>query len=151
MFQCNFNILDHRFLEKKLQKYLGKDGVKIFPRTILNFGFFTEDFLKNKIKFNDRDHRRLWDKNQIDNWKKFIKKIKMHSHRNIEETCYKFCNSFKVNSLIFGATHIKHVKCATLINNFSKLRKNEIKLIKNVYKNFSKDKFIKPDFGMKQL
>lgn len=149
--QCNFNILDHRFLEEKLQKYLKKDGVKIFPRTVLNFGFFTEDFLKNRINFNKRDHRKLWKAKQIDNWRKFIKKVKKFSGRDIEKTCYKFCYSFKVDSLIFGATNLNHLKCAAFKGNFIKLKKNEVKFIKNIYKSFSKYKFIRPYFKMKQL
>ena len=32
-----------------------------------------------------------------------IKKVKKFSGRDIEKTCYKFCYSFKVDSLIFGA------------------------------------------------
>ena len=97
-------MLDQRIFNKNLNKIFKIDKVKIFARTVLNFGIFSEEFLNNKkIKFNKNDHRYYWDINQINLWIKFINKIKLFSKRPIEDTCYRFCNSFQTDSIIFGA------------------------------------------------
>jgi Predicted oxidoreductases (related to aryl-alcohol dehydrogenases) len=44
--QCNLNILDQRILDKKIWKYIKRDNVIFMPRTVLNFGFFTENFFR---------------------------------------------------------------------------------------------------------
>ena len=131
--QCNFNILDHRILENKIFKFLLDDGVKIFGRTILNFGIFSESFLRKKnLNFNKSDHRYYWDKNQIKLWLHYAKKIKNISRRSIENTCYRFCNSFKINSLIIGATSVDHINDAIKAKNYTKLSIKEINSINNI-------------------
>ena len=42
--QCNFNVLDQRIFNKNLNKIFKIDKVKIFARTVLNFGIFSENF-----------------------------------------------------------------------------------------------------------
>ena len=148
--QCNFNILDQRILNNKIKKIIKKDKVKIFARTILNFGIFTEEFLMKKvIKFNKSDHRFYWDLKQIKLWIKYIKKIKLISDRPIENTCYKFCNSFKIDSLIIGANNLNHLSTALNKDNDIKLKSNELKKISIIYKKYSKNKITKPKIGMK--
>ena len=150
--QFNFNILDQRFLEKKLNHKILKDKVKVFSRTVLNFGVFTENFLKlKKIKFNKNDHRFYWDKNQIELWKKYAKNIKIYSKRPIENTCYRFCNSFQNDSIIIGAKNVEHLETAINKNNSLKLKADELKYISKVYKKYSKIKLVKPKIKMKML
>lgn len=148
--QCNFNILDQRVLNNKINKIIKKDKVKIFARTILNFGIFTNEFLMKKIiKFNKSDHRFYWDLKQIKLWIKYIKKIKLISDRPIENTCYKFCNSFKIDSLIIGANNLNHLNTALNKDNDIKMKSNELKNIFKIYKKYSKNKITKPKIGMK--
>ncbi len=148
--QCNFNVLDQRVLNNKLSEKIMKDKVKVLARTILNFGIFTEDFLmKKKIKFDKNDHRFYWDVKQIKLWMKYINKIKLYSNRPIENTCYKFCNSFKVDSLIIGANNINHLNAALKKNNYFKLKNNELDYISKIYREYSRNKMIKPKIGMK--
>ena len=49
--QCNFNFLDQRILDLKILDLIKKDKSTLYARTILNFGIFTEAFLK-KINLN---------------------------------------------------------------------------------------------------
>ena len=148
--QCNFNVLDQRIFNKNLKGILKIDKVKIFARTVLNFGIFSEEFLNNKkIKFNKNDHRYYWDINQINLWIEFINKIKLFSERPIENTCYRFCNSFQTDSIIFGAKKINHIKTAINQKNFLKLSTAELRYISEVYKTYSKIKLIKPKIAMK--
>ena len=147
--QCNFNVLDQRVLNHKILKLLRKDKVKIFARTILNFGIFTNEFVDNNIKFKKNDHRYKWDKKQVLLWKEHIKKLKYISSRPIENTCYRFCNSFNMSSLIFGANSKKHIDIA-IKNSGKKLKKKELSRINYVYKAFSKNIMLKPKIPIKQ-
>lgn len=148
--QCNFNILDHRVLDGNILKLIKKDRSKLLARTVLNFGIFTEEFIsKKKIIFNKNDHRHKWNLKQIKLWKKYANQIKHLSKRKIENTCYKFCNSFSVSSIIIGATHKEHISTAIILKNFIKLKNKEILKIKKIYKNFSKNYFTKPKFKIK--
>jgi len=147
--QCNFNVLDQRVLNHKIQKLLRKDKVKIFARTILNFGIFTNEFVNNNIEFKKNDHRYKWDKKQVLLWKENIKKLKYISSRPIENTCYRFCNSFNMSSLIFGANSKKHIDTA-IKNSSKKLKKKELTRINYVYKVFSRNIMLKPKIPIKQ-
>ena len=147
--QFNFNILDHRILEKKIIKFILKDQIFTLPRTILNFGIFTEDFINKKQKLHKYDHRKKWDINQINKWIYFSKKIKASLKIKIEEICYRFCKNFYFQNIIFGATEKNHIDQA--ITSFSKkrLKNNQIKIIKKVYAEFKKNKILKPRYQMK--
>ncbi len=147
--QCNFNVLDQRVLNYEILKLLKKDKVKIFARTILNFGIFTNEFVDNNIKFKKNDHRYKWNVKQIFLWKKHIKKLKDVSSRPIENTCYRFCNSFNMSSLIFGSNSKKHIDIA-INNNNKKLNKEELNKISYIYKVFSKNVMLKPKIPIKQ-
>ena len=147
--QCNFNVLDQRVLNYEILKLLKKDKVKIFARTILNFGIFTNEFVDNNIKFKKNDHRYKWNVKQIFLWKKHIKKLKDVSNRPIENTCYRFCNSFNMSSLIFGSNSKKHIDIA-INNNNKKLNKEELNKISYIYKVFSKNVMLKPKIPIKQ-
>jgi len=146
--QCNFNVLDQRVLDPKILKLLRKDKVKIFARTILNFGIFTNEFVDKNIKFKKNDHRYKWDKKQVLLWKEHIKKLKYISSRPIENTCYRFCNSFNMSSLIFGANSKKHIDIA-IKNGNKKLKKKELSRINYVYKAFYKNIMLKPKIPIK--
>tara|TARA_B100000767_G_C19715141_1_gene514599 strand:+ start:83 stop:1051 length:969 start_codon:yes stop_codon:yes gene_type:complete len=148
--QCNFNILDQRLLSQNIMKLLKRDGVKVFARTILNFGIFTENFLKRKkIIFKKNDHRSKWNIKQILLWKNYVTKIRKLSNRSIENTCYKFCNSFDLSSLIIGATTKNHIDEAITFNNKGRLNKNEINKINRIYKDYSKNFILKPKIPIK--
>lgn len=147
--QCNFNVLDQRVLNHKILKLLRKDKVKIFARTILNFGIFTNEFVNNNIKFKKNDHRYKWDRKQILVWKEHIKKLKLVSRRPIEDTCYRFCNSFNMSSLIFGGNLKKHIDTA-IKNGDKRLNKKELTSINYIYKVFSKNIISKPKIPIKQ-
>ena len=108
--QCNFNVLDQRVLNHEILKLMRKDKIKIFARTILNFGIFTDQFVnKKKVKFKKNDHRYKWNIKQILLWQEHIKKLKDVSNRPIESTCYRFCNSFNMSALIIGSNLKKHI------------------------------------------
>ena len=148
--QCNFNVLDQRVLDPKILKLLRKDKVKIFARTILNFGIFTDQFVnKKKVKFKKNDHRYKWNIKQILLWQEHIKKLKDVSNRPIESTCYRFCNSFNMSALIIGSNLKKHIDIA--FNNINKkLNKEELNKINNIYKVFSRSRMLKPKIPIKQ-
>ena len=149
--QCNFNMLDHRLLENNILDQLKKDRVKTFVRTILNFGIFTESFLKrDKIKFKKNDHRYYWNKDQIEKWALYANKIKKITKRNIEGTGYKFVNSFKIDGLIIGAASKDHLDQALNFKNNTKLSFKEKINIKKIYKEYSDGFLIKPKIGMKR-
>ena len=147
--QCNFNVLDQRVLNHKILKLLRKDKVKVFARTVLNFGIFTNEFVNNNIKFKKKDHRYKWDRKQILIWKEHIKKLKLISRRPIEDTCYRFCNSFNMSSLIFGGNSKKHIDIA-IKNKDKRLNKKELTSINYIYKVFSKNTIFKPKIPIKQ-
>ncbi len=150
--QFNFNPLDQRAISKEFKNKINKDKIKIFARTILNFGIFTEKFLKKKdIQFYKDDHRYYWNEDQIMVWLKYIKKIKAYSKRPIENTCYRFCNSFNLDSLIIGATNRYHIIKAVEKKNYSKLSKDEIKFFKKVYGEYSTQRIFKPKIAMKSI
>ena len=128
-----------------------KDRVKTFVRTILNFGIFTESFLKrDKIKFKKNDHRYYWNKDQIEKWALYANKIKKITKRNIEGTGYKFVNSFKIDGLIIGAASKDHLDQALNFKNNTKLSFKEKINIKKIYKEYSDGFLIKPKIGMKR-
>ena len=147
--QCNFNVLDQRVLDNKTLTLLKKDKTKIFARTILNFGIFTNEFVNNNIIFKKNDHRYKWNIKQVLLWKEHIKKLKQVSNRPIEDTCYRFCNSFNISSLIFGSNSKKQINIA-IKNDNKKLNKKELSQIDNIYKVFSKNIMLKPKIPIKQ-
>lgn len=147
--QCNFNLLDTRVMDKQIYNKMLKDKVKVFVRTVLNFGIFTEEFLRNKTIFNRNDHRKKWDKSQILLWKKNLKIIKRISKRKIENTSYKFSNSFKFSGIIIGATEKSHINTAISHTNFDPLKKSEKMNIMNIARNFNKNRIKKPFIAMK--
>jgi aryl-alcohol dehydrogenase-like predicted oxidoreductase len=147
--QCNFNILDQRLIDNNLLELMISDKVKIFTRTVLNFGIFTDEFLKKKdIKFSKSDHRSRWNRKQIFLWRNYIKKIKYNS-KSIEEICYRFVNIKNVSSVIIGATNINHIDIAVHNLNKPPLPKTMNKKIKYIYKEYSKQSLKKPKTGMK--
>ena len=82
-------------------------------------------------------------------WLKYIKQIKNYSKKLIENTCYRFCNSFDMDSLIIGATNKNHISIAIEKKNYSKLDEAEIKFFKKVYREYSNHRIFKPKIGMK--
>ena len=150
--QCNFNVLDQRLLNTKIFQLLKKDKVKIFARTILNFGIFTNKFInKKKFNFKKNDHRYKWDTRQINIWRDHIKKLKYFASRPIENTCYRYCNSFNISSLIIGATLKKHIDVAIDPKNYIKLNRKEIGQINKIYNIYNKNLILKPKFKMKSF
>ena len=147
--QCNFNLLDNRLLEKSLFEKINKDRTNIYIRTILNFGIFTEEFLNSRKKFKKNDHRSTWNYEQILKWIDAVNKIKKISNRKIEDTAYRFCNSFNFSGLIIGANKINHIKTALKKSNQKKLTKNELDKIISIRKDFEKKLFVKPKYKMK--
>tara|TARA_A100001015_G_scaffold316611_1_gene431377 strand:- start:1497 stop:2459 length:963 start_codon:yes stop_codon:yes gene_type:complete len=148
--QCNFNILDHRVFDSNILKLIKKDKSKLLARTVLNFGIFTEEFIsKREIIFNKNDHRHKWNLKQIKLWKKYANQIKDLSNRKIENTCYKFCNSFNVSSIIIGATNNEHIASAIILKNYIKLNNEEVLKIKKIYNKFSNNYFAKPKYKIR--
>jgi aryl-alcohol dehydrogenase-like predicted oxidoreductase len=147
--QFNFNILDHRILQNKIMKFIIKDKILFLPRTILNFGIFTEDFINGKQKLHKYDHRKNWSKDQTDKWIYYAKKIRNKLKIRIEEVCYRFIRNFNFNYVIFGATNKKHINQAIKYFFKNKLKKKEIRIIDKIYNEFSKKEIIKPYYKMK--
>ena len=147
--QFNFNILDHRVLEKKLWKTIKNDNVVVLPRTILNFGIFTEKFINSKLNFSKNDHRSKWDKDQIKKWVNYSKKIKTLLKKDIEEICYRFCKNFYFDNIIIGAKEKKHIDQSLKSLKKSKLNNKDLKIIFKIYNEYSKSIMIKPDYKMK--
>jgi len=147
--QCNFNILDQRLIENNLLELMISDKVKIFIRTVLNFGIFTDEFIKKKkIKFSKSDHRSRWSSKQIFLWRNYIKKIQCNN-KSVEEICYRFANIKNISSVIIGATNINHIDAAVHSLNKSPLTKIMKKKIKHIYKEYSKNSIEKPKIEMK--
>jgi aryl-alcohol dehydrogenase-like predicted oxidoreductase len=147
--QFNFNILDHRVLEKKLWQSIKKDNVVVLPRTILNFGIFTEKFINSKLKFSKKDHRNKWNKRQVNRWVVYSKKIRLLLKKDIEDICYRFCKNFGFKNIIIGATEKKHVDQSLKSFGKSKLKNKELKVILKLYDKYCKSIIIKPDYRMK--
>ena len=147
--QCNFNILDHRALNQGIIKTIKSDGAKLFFRTVLNFGIFTNEFLKKKhINFRKDDHRARWDKNQIILWKKYAKRINSKINQPIENISYKFSNSFNPESTIIGATKLRHIDIAMKLLDKKLLKVTKKEIFKN-YTQFSKENFTSRKIQMK--
>jgi len=147
--QFNFNILDHRVLEKKLWKKIKNDNIFVLPRTILNFGIFTEKFINSKLNFFKNDHRSKWDKQQINRWFNYSKKIKILIKKDIEEICYRFCKNFYFKNIIIGAKEKKHIDQSLKIFKQPKLNNEELKIIMKIYNQYCKSLIIKPKYKMK--
>lgn len=148
--QCNFNFLDQRILDLKVLDLIKKDKSTLYARTILNFGIFTETFLKkNRISFGSHDHRSKWKIEQIYRWVNYAKKVKYLSNRNLETTSYRFVNSYNVDGIIIGATKKAHIKSACKKNNFKRLSKSELSKINDIYDLYSKDLIEKPFYKIK--
>lgn len=126
--QCNFNFLDQRLLDYKILNLIKEDKSLFYARTVLNFGVFTDEFLKKrKIIFNAYDHRSKWKIEQINRWSKYAKKVKYLSNRKVERTSYRFVNSYGVDGIIIGATKKLHIKLACQKANFNSLSNLELK------------------------
>ena len=147
--QFNFNLLDTRVLKNNIFNTMLKDKTITYIRTVLNFGIFTEEFLKKQIKFNKNDHRKKWDNKQISLWKKNLYFIKSLNKRKIEDTCYKFGNSFKFSGTIIGATKTSHIDEAIKSSNFKPLKVGEKNKIIKISTNFEYFKIKKPFLRMK--
>lgn len=147
--QCNFNLLDTRIMQNKIFEFFQKDKVKFFARTVLNFGIFTEEFLKNKANLSQNDHRKKWNSDQINSWCNNIEIIKKIIPGNIEDISYKFCNSFNFCGLIVGSTEKKHIDIATMKSNLKSLKKTQKEIILKLSYQFDKRGIKKPHFIMK--
>lgn len=151
MIQCNFNMLDQRIFDNNIINYLKKDNVTIFARTVLNFGFFTENFIKKKrIFFKKSDHRSRWNKNQINNWKRFSKNISENFKQKIEDIAIRFIFSHKhINSAIIGVMNKKQLLNIINRKNLKPLNKKELLLINRIYNEFEQNRLNKPKIPMK--
>ena len=148
--QCNFNFLDQRILDLKILDLIKKDKSTLYARTILNFGIFTETFLKkNKLKFASYDHRSKWKIEQIHRWANYAKKVKSLSNRNLENTSYKFVNSYNIDGLIIGATKKVHIETACKKSNFKRLSKSELNKINEIYSLYNNELLQKPYYRIK--
>ncbi len=145
--QSNFNILDHRLISNKVLRKIKQDNAKIYARTVLNFGIFTEFFLNRKTYIFDKsDHRYNWDFQQIERWKSHAKMIKNLLKDDIENIAYRFVNSFDINGIIIGATKKEHISKLFSKKNFIKLKNSELNQIFKIYKYYSQEKLRKPKF-----
>lgn len=151
MIQCNFNMLDQRILNNDIINFMKKDNVTIFARTVLNFGFFTENFIrKKKIFFKKSDHRSRWNINQINNWKKFSKNISDNFKQKIEDIAIRFIFSHKhINSAIIGVMNKKQLLNIVSQKNLIPLNKRDLKIINEIYDEFEKSRMNKPKIPMK--
>ena len=145
--QSNFNILDHRLISNQILKKIKQDKAKIYARTILNFGIFTEFFLNRKNHIFDKsDHRYNWDFQQIERWKSHAKMIKTLLQDDIENIAYRFVNSFDINGIIIGAKKKEHINKLFNKKNFIKLNNSELNQIFKIYNYYSKEKLRKPKY-----
>ena len=147
--QFNFNILDHRILEKKLWETIKKDNIIVLPRTILNFGIFTEKFINSKLNLSKNDHRSKWNKQQINRWVNYSKKIKILIKKDIEEICYRFCKNFYFKNIIIGGKEKIHIDQSLKSFKKSKLNYQELQIIFKIYNEYCKSLIIKPNYKMK--
>jgi aryl-alcohol dehydrogenase-like predicted oxidoreductase len=147
--QFNFNILDHRILEKKLWETIKKDNIIVLPRTILNFGIFTEKFINSKLNLSKNDHRSKWNKQQINRWVNYSKKIKILIKKDIEEICYRFCKNFYFKNIIIGGKEKVHIDQSLKSFKKSKLNYQELQIIFKIYNEYCKSLIIKPNYKMK--
>ena len=135
LIQCNFNLLDLRLLETNLLSIIKSKNIGVIARTILNFGFFTESFIKEKKIFKKYDHRKLWKKDQIDKWKDGVHLIKKCSKDKIENIAIKFINSFNfISSSLIGVQNIQELKKNLAENNLKKLNNSQLSQIKDINK-----------------
>ncbi len=151
MIQCNFNMLDQRILSNNIINFMKKDKITIFARTVLNFGFFTENFIKKKrVFFKKSDHRSRWNKNQINNWKRFSKNISENFKQKIEKIAIRFIFSHKyINSAIIGVMNKKQLMNIVDQKNLKPLNKRELYIINRIYNEFEKNRINKPKIPMK--
>ena len=151
MIQCNFNMLDQRLINQKILNILKKDNVKIFVRTVLNFGFFTNKFInQKKINFKKNDHRSRWDKTQIKLWQDYTKKIAKKINLKIEDTAIRFVLGNKnIDTAIIGVMNTTQLKNILNNQNLRVLNLREIKHIKKIYSKFENRRLIKPKVPMK--
>ena len=139
--QCNFNILDNRLYDKRIMNIIKKSKMDVFARTILGLGFFTENINRKDFKFHKSDIRNSWNINQLNLWKKGIKKIKENDNKNqsIEKIALKFVLSEKtIKSSLIGVRDLNELNDNLNSNNFVKLDKKLYSYIKklNIKYNF---------------
>lgn len=146
--QCNFNLLDQRLIKKNILDLTKKDKTTLLARTILNFGIFTDSFIKSKsLNYSNEDHKSLWDIQQIINWKSFALKIRKKINIPIEDIAYRFINNYRCLKLI-GATEKNHIDIA-LKNLNKKLSKKNIIEINSIYDEFTQIELKKREIKMK--
>ena len=63
--EVNFNLLDLRVLDSRIQKVINENDIHVVTRTPFAFGFLTEEIDEN-FHFHDSDHRKRWSSDQIE-------------------------------------------------------------------------------------
>ncbi len=134
--QANFNILDQRILENGLIDLAEKENVGIIARTPLCFGFLT-----NKIsdtKFDPRDHRSTWSKEQLAKWAEapdLFSFINQGKNRTPAQLALKFCLGFKsISTAIPGILRPSEAKENAATADLDPLSEDELDAIREIYK-----------------
>ena len=121
--------------------------IDVVARSIYCFGFFTEKFLNSKIKYGQKDYRRLWSETQIESWKKGLKLIKDLNYKlYIENIAIRFVLTEKlISSALIGVRSVNELKANLKSSNLKKLNTDFFEQIKyiNKHNNF----FIKQKVG----
>lgn len=112
--EVNFNLLDLRVLDSRIQKVINENDIHVVTRTPFAFGFLTEEIDEN-FHFHDSDHRKRWSSDQIRSWVSGRKELKKIFYRNgfeqpIQVLALAFCMSYDfVNYVIPGMMTKKEV------------------------------------------
>lgn len=135
--QVNFNMVDQRILQYRLLEKCKEKGVGVIIRTPLCFGFLTGEYCKD-YKFDDKDHRSRWSKEQVDLWanayKLFISELTEGNSQTNAQIALRFCLSFpQVSSVIPGMLNKEHVEDNVISSELGPLTSSVVDKFKKIY------------------
>ena len=109
--------------------------------------FLQKKILNSKIKYSQKDYRRLWSDTQIESWKKGLKLIKEFNYKlDIENIAIRFVLTEKlISTALVGVRSVNELKENLKSSNLKKLNTDFFDQIKyiNKHNNF----FIKQKIG----
>lgn len=137
--QANFNMLDQRILENGVLDLAEKENVGLIARTPLCFGFLSGKI--SNLKFDSRDHRSTWSKEQLELWAEapeLFSSINKEKNRTAVQLALKFCLGFGgVSTVIPGILKESEVDENVAASDLDALSEDELLKIIEIYKSHS--------------
>lgn len=134
--QANLNLIDHRAMESGLTTLAQERGVGIIARTPLCFGFLTGG-LSETSQFDDKDHRKLWPKEQLKRWADSValfEQLYKSAGNSPAQLALRFCLFVPgVSTVIPGMMNVAEVEENSKASDLPQLSKAEYASILEIY------------------